>query len=288
MFDENDMILPEGFDPNAEEQNFFGEQTAEEPAAGTPTTEVQTAGPDQNAEPEQAPAAQEPTTTPEAAPAEPPAPPKIKVKFNREDRELTLDEATVYAQKGMNYDKIAQRATEQEGRLSRYEQMAKMFGFDTADEMMAQAEQNFIDTKVKDLVDQGNSEAIAKFLVSQEMEKLRPKAPAQSPVSGLSPERKAELDEFNAAFPDVTKIPDEVFAMHQEGVRLKTAYQIYQDKQSIAKAEAEKKAALEELAILKQNQAAAAKAPVTGTVGRAEPAKQEPEDPFLKGFNLGL
>ena len=61
-----------------------------------------------------------------------------------------------------------------------------------------------------------------------------------------------------------------------------------ENKKTEAEAEAEKKAALDELAILKQNQAAAAKGPVTGTVGKAEPEKPEAEDPFLKGFNLGI
>ena len=45
------------------------------------------------------------------------------------------------------------------------------------------------------------------------------------------------------------------------------------------------KAAQNELAILKQNQAAAVKAPVTGTTGKAAPKVDEPDDPFLLGFN---
>ena len=293
MFDPNeaDMILPEGFDPNAEEQVFMGDTADEAPAAeATPTTEQPAAEPEPPATPESEPATQEPTTTPEPEQVPPPAPQTIKVRYDREDREITLDEARIYAQKGMNYDRIAQRASEQEGRLSRYEQMAKMFGFDNAEAMMTQAEQNFIETKVKDLVDQGNSEAVSRFLVSQEMATLRksqPQSPAQE-QTGMTAERRAELEEFNAAYPDVTKIPDEVFAMHQNGTRLKTAYEIYTNKLALARAEAEKKAALDELAILKQNQAAAAKGPVTGTVGKAEPEKPEAEDPFLKGFNLGI
>lgn len=300
MFNEEDMILPEGFDPELGDQNFAENgELVDTPVVQPQTTEgegsQQTAG-----EEDEGPLLVAPTYTEgesvegEGAAATEPTQQTLKVRFNHEDRELSMDEATVYAQKGMNYDRIEQRSKEQEARLSKYENMAKMFGFENAEAMMTQAKDNYVNVKIQELVDQGNSEAMARFLVQQEMKEQNANAQA-APVTqekeppvlrGVSPEVKEEIKEFAAAYPDVTKIPPEVFKMHTEGVRLKTAYAIWDKQNTIDKVQAEKQAALNELAILKQNQAAAAKGPVTGTVGIAPPAKDEPEDPFLKGFNL--
>lgn len=50
--------------------------------------------------------------------------PRIKVKYNHEEKELGLDEATQYVQKGMNYDKIHEKAT----KLEQDYQLAKEYG----------------------------------------------------------------------------------------------------------------------------------------------------------------
>lgn len=289
MFDQNDMILPEGFNPELGDQNFdedgnlVGTPAQEELTTATPVAEIE---PSVDAQGEAQ--ATDPTTSQETPAAEEPVQPKVKVKFNHEERELSLDEAAVYAQKGMNFDKVSQRAKEQEERLSRYESMAKMFGYENAEAMMTQAEKNFVEVKVKDLMEQGNSEAISRFLVNQELANRRPTVsqPAQSEQApSIPPERKAELDEFVAAYPGITKLPEEVIELNRGGVRLKTAYEFYQKQQELNKAMEANKAAQNELAILKQNQAAAVKAPVTGTTGKATPKVDEPDDPFLLGFN---
>jgi chromosome segregation ATPase len=50
------------------------------------------------------------------------SPPKLKVKYNKEERELSYDEAREYAEKGMNYDKIKGRLEETETQLNKWEQ----------------------------------------------------------------------------------------------------------------------------------------------------------------------
>lgn len=47
--------------------------------------------------------------------------PFITVRYNKEDKPLSKEEAVVYAQKGMNYDKISERLKELSARLSGYE-----------------------------------------------------------------------------------------------------------------------------------------------------------------------
>ena len=101
----------------------------------------------------------------------------------------------------------------------------------------------------------------------------------------MSAARAEELKEFIEAYPGVTKLPNDVIEMNRGGIRLKTAYEFYEKQQAFEKEKAAASAAKNELAILKQNQVAASKAPVTGTVGKAAPKTEEAEDPFLIGFS---
>ena len=287
---DDDIILPDGFDP---EKGWIDPPTDDDaaPAEGTtaPTTEPPEATP-QMEEPPQTP---EPTT----APVVPPMPQTIRVKFNHEERELGLDEAAMYAQKGMNYDKLEERVRGYEAQSAKSANLAKMLGYESADEMLAAAEKNYIERQVRELMDEGNTESMARFLVEQRMAKAATPAPQTqpqtqsqpssgvqegqpngqpAPTDDIPPERKAELMEFVRAYPGVTKLPDEVISANRSGVRLLVAYERYKNK-----------AALDELAILKQNQAAAAKAPVSGVTGKASTKDADPykNDPFMKGFD---
>lgn len=47
--------------------------------------------------------------------------PFVTVRYNKEERPLTKEEAIAYAQKGMNYDKLQGRFKEMAGKLSEYE-----------------------------------------------------------------------------------------------------------------------------------------------------------------------
>lgn len=279
----DDVIVPDDFDPTAETYDL----ESETPASPSPTTSSETENADGLADAQPA----EPTITPEPEaspqPELPAAPQSIKVKYNHEEREIGLEEAALLAQKGMNYDKLEARLKALEANDSRSARLAKHLGYENVEEMFAAAEENFVKRQIQELVDEGNTEAMARFLVQQRMAEAAKTEAAQVPEpsqgeptpkpdpSGLTPERKAELDEFVKAYPGITKLPDEVIAANRNGVRLLVAYERYQNK-----------AALDELAILKQNQAAAAKAPVSGVTGKsAQSSTSEADDAFLKGFN---
>jgi len=290
VFGDDDMILPDDWDENANSYDVNGPDAFAPTGETTPITEEATESNDaegQATEAQNEEVAEEAPVT-EQNPVTPPA--TVRIKYNHEERDLSLDEAAILAQKGLNYDKIEERLRSYEAMRNRNLQLAKDLGYETEEEMISAAEANRRNKKIRELVDAGNTEAMAKFLVDQE-EKERasrfPTAPtyqqeqptpAPQPTNGLSAERKAELDEFVRNFPGVTKLPDEVIAANRSGVRLTLAYERYQNK--IATQEKDR-----ELAILRQNQAAAAKAPVVGATGMASTQKQTAEDPFLKGFN---
>ena len=309
--DLNDMILPDDFDPNNENYDLEAGLTESAPEANTPTTEqtpteTDPAVPEPQtetqpeptttpAQPEQPSTTAVPPTTPVGQPQEPVAmqvPQTIKVKFNHEERDLTLDEAAILAQKGMNYDKLQQRFADLEARSTKSEALARQLGYKSADEMLEAAGKNFVDKQVQELVDAGNTEAMARFLVEQQMAKAAasvPKTPepeveqAPAKTEVIAPERRAELLEFVHAYPDASRepLPQEVIDANKSGVRLLVAYERYLNKAAL-KARDE---ALKELAILKQNQEAAAKAPVSGVTGKAVATKTQEEDPYLKGFD---
>ena len=310
-----EAILPEGFDPTDKEFSL------DKLADLTPTTEEKPAEPPVNNEPAPAeqPAEPEPTTVQE--PSVPiPQPQTVKIKYNHEERELSLEEAATLAQKGMNYDKLDERVKNFEASNARSSRLAKQLGYSSVDEMMDAAEKNFYDRRVRELVAAGNTEAMAKFLVAQDMKadsEAAPTAPApiqsepptQTRPSQLSPERKAEFDEFAQAYPKVFSIPNEVWEANRNGVRLKDAYANYLAKQNPAPAQttasapavapqapaisvpeadptkAQLERAQAELQILKQNQAAAAKAPVVGVSGLPSIDPPKKKDPFEMGFD---
>lgn len=279
----DDMILPDDFDPNDPaaneyDPNFVADNSADnfftEEAAGENGAQEESVQPD----------AVEPTTVPDAQSYT--APPTIRVRFNHEDRELSYDEAAMYAQKGMNYDKLEQRVKGYEALNEKMSRLARNLEYETPEEMIDAAENNFRERQVRRLVEDGNTEAMARFLVDQQAKATAAESAPQTPPPqevpspapqrpSLTPERKAELDEFIRAYPGVTKLPDEVIRANAQGVRLLVAYERYVNRD-----------ALRERAILKQNQASAAKAPVTGVAGRSASAQGTPEeDPFLKGFS---
>lgn len=275
-----DIILPDDFDPNSETYDLGEDESSSDAAFSTTEQPVETDA-QQTTE---TPVSEEPTTVPEEQPVS--TPPTIKVRFNHEDRDLSFDEAAMYAQKGMNYDKLEERVKGYEALYGKMGRLARDLEYDSPEEMIEAAANNFRERQIRQLVEAGNTEAMARFLVDQQMKEAEaasaPKTPptqeAPSPAPNaptISPERKAELDEFIRAYPGVTKLPDEVITANRNGVRLLVAYERYVHKANDR-----------ELAILKQNQAAAAKAPVTGTTGKSAPAtKDESNDPFLIGFN---
>lgn len=276
----DDAILPDDFDPTAEEYDLNGGNTLTPDSFFTTDGNGESDASAEAATPENA----EPTTVPDAQPYV--APQTIKVRFNHEDRELSYDEAAMYAQKGMNYDKLEERVRGYETLYGKMGRLAKDLEYDTPEEMIDAAANNFRERKVRKLMEDGNTEAMARFLVDQQMKEAsaesmptpEPVQEAPSPAPSrptLSPERKAELDEFIRAYPGVTKLPDEVLLANSQGVRLLVAYERYVNQ-----------SARKELAILKQNQASAAKAPVRGVEGKAASIQSDPaDDPFLKGFN---
>lgn len=75
----------------------------------------------------------------------------FEVKYNKEPYKVSYDEAPTYIQKGLNYDKVSQRASEYEQRLH---EIAEITGYQSTDELfqaMALAKQQQEEEKYRQL-----------------------------------------------------------------------------------------------------------------------------------------
>lgn len=93
----------------------------------------------------------------------------------------------------------------------------------------------------------------------------------------------AEVAQLRALYPDFKETPQEVADAVSKGAPLLTAYVAYREKQASKTAAALQK----ENSVLKQNAAAAAKAPVRGVTGGGD-TKPKAKDPFEAGFDADI
>lgn len=139
-------------------------------------------------------------------------------------------------------------------------------------------------------VEAGMTEGVARLVAKDAAggdyslnDEAEPKRADQSaePEKTYAPVRDyaAEVTQLKALFPKVEEIPDEVLNVAAtKDISVVTAYLAYRENESAKAAESLKK----ENAILKQNAASAAKAPVKGVTGGG--ASADKVDYFMKGF----
>jgi hypothetical protein len=208
-------------------------------------------------------------------------PQKIKIKYNHEEKEISIDEARELAQKGMAFDKSVERA-KQEARDSYI------------------AEQNFvwnnkpIKTEVEYKQALAEQELIQKYQnqnlpddVIQELiesKKFREESKELQKIKSDEEAKKTDyvnfinwFEETNGRSFDANKdqIPQEVWNLNSNGKSLVDAY-----------ASHENKILRDKLKQLEHNQSIATKAPVKGvTTNGNTNVQSEEDDPYLKGFD---
>lgn len=204
--------------------------------------------------------------------------------IDHKEESIALDPSelpTIY-QKAQALDRYQTRVRELEAELGRFDKIAK--GLNYADRRAMH--DGIIDNIVQDYLaaHQGVPEDMARDYVTRkfELEKL-PAAEDAKPAEESGRDYRAEVAELFRAFPDARneRIPDEVTNNAiASGRPLLQAYMDYKLKQTSAKA----KTAEKENKILRQNAAAAQKAPVRRSTGGGK-TDTKPSDPFIDGFN---
>lgn len=285
--EEEDVMMPDGYGTG---DDFFADEWTGQDADAQPEPE-QEAEPEEPKEdaptteqPEEDHEAQEPETeTPEDAPRRL----RFKARVDREDMDVDIgeDEVPTLYQLAKAGERWKAKNDSMSQQMEHYVQMAKGMGYATVDEMIAKTAESYKNTKVQELVEQGTPQTIAEDYVDRMMQREAAKTPNPEPEP--APEHherdiQAEAKELIVARPDLKmqQLPAEVVDAWRSGDNLLNAYNRYEARQK----EAENQKLKKENNILKQNAAAAAKAPVKGVSGGA-PTDTEPEDPFLKGFD---
>lgn len=286
--EEEDVMMPDGYGTG---DDFFADEWTGQDADAQPE-------PEQEAEPEE-PKEDAPTTEqteedheaqePEAeTPEDAPRRLRFKARVDREDMDVDIgeDEVPALYQLAKAGERWKAKNDTMRQQVEHYEQIAKGMGYATVDEMIQKTAEGYKAAKVQELMEQGTPKTIAEDYVDRMMQREAAKAPDPEPEEPTpeSHERniQAEAQELIVARPDLKtrQLPMEVVEAWRNGENLLNAYNRYEARQK----EAENQKLKKENNILKQNAAAAAKAPVKGVTGGA-PTDTEPEDPFLKGFD---
>jgi hypothetical protein len=230
--------------------------------------------------------AEEPKKEPEAKPAEEPKPetkpeevPKVKLKYNHEEKEYSLDEVVPLAQKGMNYDKLQEQLNSMKSSpvLSYVEKVAK------ANNMTVEA---VVDAWQK-ADEQREIEALATrenvpYEIAERLYKTEQKTAQIESMLNTEKQTKAEQEkqqsEYTEFFKDYPDIKPEAIPKEVWDRRAATGKSL-----SDCMAWNENRILKEENKILKQNAENFKKAPIGGVSTHG--SDTTPKDSFLEGFD---
>ena len=206
----------------------------------------------------------------------------IRVKFNGEEKDITLSEARTLAQKGMNYDHVVSERDRNKSAFDFLAEQAKSKGMTVEDYIAGErknAEDQRILLKMEELREHDDDasdetlRSLAKLeLEKEEAEKKREEAEASET------EKNNEIEGWNKLFkahPELiekdgqTKINDAVFALVREGHTPTEAYYLTRI------AELEEKSKIAESATKAKEK----------SVGSLRGDQTTEEDAFLEGFN---
>lgn len=261
MYDD-EPILPDGDIETVEpETNQVEEETVEQET--TAETEVQTEETkvEEEKQPEEA-KVDEPAQT-------------LKVKYLKEERELSMEDAIKYAQLGLNEERLSNKyKAELDGLQDTKNIIAELAKLNNISE--AEAIQNLRDNIEKAKIEEIKANSDIPDEVAKELLEAR-RIKAEYAEKQKAEESNKEFTDFVKDYPNVKaeEIPQEVWETQKQGVPLKYAYQSYLLSQM-----------MKENQILKQNASNSEKANIPATT--ANIGKVEVKDDFMAGFDSEL
>ena len=301
--EESDALIPEGWDG---EGDFFDDASWSE----VPETSEETA-PEvtEDSESEVDPTTVEEETVEETQEEAPTTEPeetvphklKFKAKVDHNDLDVELDESDlpdVY-QKAQVVERVQNQMGKMKGTVERANKLAKGMGFENADDMLIAAAKNHLQNEIDRLVNDEEhpvNPLVAQDIIErrlgytmkelEDLEAVTPEEPSteqpqETPQQGR--DISAEVTELITAHPELagTAFPSEVAKKAMEtGERLVDVYNDYAKNNQVAKIQD----LVKENQVLKQNAETAQRAPVIGVTGHGIEGN-EPDDPFMEGFN---
>ena len=215
---------------------------------------------------------------------------RFRYKYDREEHDAELDEAELpdIYEKALATDRYKERVGKMSATNEAAEKLARQMGYDSADEMIQAAAENFRNAEIERLTNDGVHPEVAAMLVEQRLGTVAQRgqsAPTQTPDAQTAQTDRdfaKEAGELLSVRPELRghNLPEEVTRdAVSNGKPLLRAYLDYEAKQKQAEIEKLRK----ENQIYKQNAEAASRSPVKGTSGGGT-TNTEPSDPFLRGL----
>lgn len=162
----------------------------------------------------------------------------LTVKYNGEERRITLQEAAVLAQKGLNYDKVAERAARlsEDPGLKVLDSYAKRNGMTREQYVSFLAEQEKRLEREK-MEEQGIPKAVAERL--QELEEKNRRREEQEQEKASEEAEKALFRDFVREYPGVKEFPPEVVEKIRSGETPLNAYRAWENRELKMKLQAQ-------------------------------------------------
>lgn len=159
--------------------------------------------------------------------------PFLSVKYNKEDRNLTREEAITFAQKGMNYDKLNERYTNQHSILEKLASANNLSVEDFLNELQTAQNSYAISSEVERLREQypDADEELLKALATERVEHTPRVSESEKRESEHQAEINRQFESFKKRFPtvDAASLDDEVYQLMDEGHTLLEAYSIVEN-----------------------------------------------------------
>ena len=186
--------------------------------------------------------------------------PFLTIKYNKEARDLSQDEAIELAQKGMNYDSIYEKYNAlkpYEGQVSELNRLAKANGMSVEDYLnnLKEVQEAFeLNKEVETLrqqfqdADESLLTEVARSRISQRRESNEQSRIRQedSKKDAIRSEVEKQVNKFEQRYPDVdpSKLDKEVYDLMKEDYTLLEAYEIVQGEKRAAEDRIKEKQAL--------------------------------------------
>lgn len=175
----------------------------------------------------------------------------IKVKYNKEERFVPEDEVPTWIQKGLNYDKVSEKAQQAERYQEMLDRTAKYYGFNDSDSYIQALEQAEMEQRIQQ---EAEKLGVGEDVIREHLQPLNQKVSEYE--KQLNELREADLvrkvesqiqnmENDTSNFPDFGKYKNDVINMAAtNGYSLDVAYKIvtYDERVNTARAQAEQEA----------------------------------------------
>ncbi len=157
------------------------------------------------------------------------------IKHNHEEVKIPVTERQTYLQKGYNYDKVNERATQLETQVKYMEKQAKIYGYDSVETYMKALDEH---ERLQEIQAEAKKYGVPEDFIRGELKPLKDKIQQyeqqieQNTAKENERVLQTDLDKVRAANPDFDNYFDQIVPLFQKGYSLADAYRLasYEDK----------------------------------------------------------